>query len=129
MTRYSKEGMKNFSTSQGMINDNVRYLMEDKEGNLFIGTDGAGLLKFTGSRFIGYTTKDGLDNEGILSIVEDGNNNLWFSSNGGGVSLLKNNKIRNYNVLDGLVNNTVWSSLKTKAWKYFVWCIRRNQFV
>lgn len=114
MTRYVNGEMKNFTIKEGLSYNNVRCLMEDHEGNLFIGLDGNGLFKFSGDRFIGYTTQDGLDNEGILSIVEDEKNNLWFSSNGGGVALFKNENITNYNVSDGLINNTVWSSLKTK---------------
>ena len=112
LTRYFRGDIDQFSVNRGLSNDNIRCLMEDKQGALFIGTDGAGLFKYNGDRFISYTTKDGLENEGILSIVEDNEYNLWFSSNGGGVSLFKDEEIRNYGVLEGIMNNTVWSSIK-----------------
>ena len=112
LTRYRNGEMESFTTLEGLQSDNIRCLMEDREGNLFMGTDGTGFMKFSGDQFVSYTVKDGLENDVILSITEDNDNNIWLSTNGGGVSYYDGKQIVNYNISDGIINNTVWSSLK-----------------
>lgn len=60
-------------------------MLEDKNGNLWIGTDG-GLSQYTpaedgtGGTFTHFTEKEGLSNNGVFSTLEDKNGNLWFGT-------------------------------------------------
>jgi len=59
--------------------NNISVLLEDRQGNLWVGTGngflenpkGAGLAKFDGEHFQVWTTKDGLLDNQILSLYED----------------------------------------------------------
>ena len=60
--------------------NNTNIVFEDKERNIWIGSDGKGLCKFLGETFTHLTTKDRLGSNMVMSIVEDRDQNLWFST-------------------------------------------------
>jgi signal transduction histidine kinase/CheY-like chemotaxis protein len=95
-------------------NDMVFSIMEDHQGNIWMGTDdGLNCYDKKTKRFRAYTEKDGLANNVIYGILEDKHGNLWLSSNKG---ISKFNPVtkacRNYDVSDGLQDNT----FKQNAW-------------
>lgn len=78
-----------------IVNPNqVMSILEDKEGKLWFGTNGAGVYQYDGKTFtqhlskIGKIYEDGLQHNIVLSIIEDLKGNLWFTSlSHGGVSV------------------------------------------
>ncbi|MBN4049645.1 SpoIIE family protein phosphatase [Bacteroidales bacterium AH-315-N07] len=105
-----------YSEQDGLANNKVLVILEDRRGNLWIGT-AKGISKFKYSdheiiEFENYSTKDGLVNNKVLSIVEDGEGNLWFGT-GGGISkfthpVVKSSRGRfqNFTTRDGLSSDT-----------------------
>ncbi|MHA4808991.1 hybrid sensor histidine kinase/response regulator transcription factor [Flavitalea flava] len=83
----------------------VRSILEDKDGNFWIGTEGSGLLLFdpvTG-RFTRFSETDGLSNNSVLKILEDKKGNLWISTfNGISVFNTVTRKFINFSQSDGL---------------------------
>ena len=64
----------------------VLALYEDRQGLLWIGTGGGGLVcRRPDGRFIVYGTSDGLANEQVSAIVEDASGRLWVGTDGGGL--------------------------------------------
>lgn len=106
--------ISNFEEKDGLKSFNVKCIIEDIEGNMFMGTDGGGLVKFTNDKFISYTTTEGLLSNTIMSIIEDQKGAMWFSSYGNGVSRLEDGIYTNFTENEGLGNNTVWCSLVDK---------------
>ncbi|THU32406.1 response regulator [Niastella caeni] len=61
----------------------VRAIFEDSHHNLWVGTEGGGLILFNrkkGNVAKRYSTADGLSNNAVLNILEDTNGNLWIST-------------------------------------------------
>ncbi len=86
----------------------VRYIHEDRGGNLWLGTQGGGLLLFNAKNglFTRYTTKDGLPSNTLLRFLEDDNGNLWISTfNGLSKFNLRTRSCRNFTPSDGLQSN------------------------
>ncbi len=48
----------NFTTAQGLVNNNVWCIAQDKIGNLWFGTLGGGVSKYDGKKFTNYSDKD-----------------------------------------------------------------------
>ncbi|MBK8080048.1 MAG: hypothetical protein IPK25_07050 [Saprospiraceae bacterium] len=48
---YDGKTFKNYSTTNGLINNSVRSILEDKDGNLWFGTRCFGLSRFDGKTF------------------------------------------------------------------------------
>jgi hypothetical protein len=89
----------------------------EENGNLWIGTNGAGLNYFDRATqsFTHYTVQDGLCNNAIFSMVKDNNGRLWLGT-GNGLSCFdkSRNKFSNFFPSDGLVNSEFnrYSALK-----------------
>ena len=87
-----------------IVNPNqVMSILEDKEGNLWFGTNGAGVYRYDGESFtqhlskIGKIYEDGQQHNIVLSIVEDLKGKLWFTSlSHGGVSVYDGKEFKHY---------------------------------
>jgi len=60
---------RNYTARHGLASDQVRALAEDLEGNMWIGTSGAGVMKLTRGGFTSYQP-DSLGGEHVRSIAE-----------------------------------------------------------
>lgn len=96
------------STEKGVL-DNLKVIYYDLEGTLWVGTSGAGILKFTGEQSVIYTVLDGMSSDQIMNIATDHEGKLWFASYGGGVMNKSEQSFETIDHKNGLLNNTVWS--------------------
>ena len=79
---HPKEGLKFYGIEDGLINDRVTDLLLDRDGNLWIATQG-GLSCFDGRVFHNFTTADGLPSNRIHCLLEDRQGHLWLGTDGG----------------------------------------------
>lgn len=86
----------------------VFAMREDRDGNLWFGTDGEGVHRYDGKSFKSFTTKDGLAGNMVRSLCEDGRGRMWVGTDGGGVSCYDGKAFRNYTHQDGLGNDRVF---------------------
>jgi signal transduction histidine kinase/ligand-binding sensor domain-containing protein/DNA-binding response OmpR family regulator len=90
------------------IGNPIRSIHEDKDKNLWLGTQEGGLLLFDRktNTFKRLTTDDGLPSNTVLRILEDKEGNLWISTYNGICRFDKKRKtFRNFSVNDGLQSN------------------------
>ena len=90
---------------------NMKVIYADSEHNIWIGTDGYGILRFTGDEFELYNTEDGLSSNIIMDIDQSSDSTYYFATYGYGVVKKKGNKIDTIKNEQGLPNLTVWSLL------------------
>lgn len=100
----------------------VVCLHQDRRGDLWIGTWGAGAYRYDGKVFSGYLAdhglvyEDGYHHSVIQSIVEDHYGNLWFTSmSHGGVSRFDGEEFTHFDGDDGLGDMMVLSSFTDRA--------------
>ena len=105
-SRGSRQGFTTFTTQDGLGNNRVETIFEDREGVLWVGTQGGGVSRFDGTRFSTFTTEDGLANNVVRSIFQDLEGHLWFGT-GGGVSQYSGPSFTSFAAKDGLGNNLV----------------------
>jgi signal transduction histidine kinase/streptogramin lyase len=85
----------------------VVSILEDRQGTMWIGTDGGGLNSIKNGKFSTYTTREELSSNMIRPISEDREGNLWIGTYGGGLNRMKNGKFTVYTTKQGLVNNKI----------------------
>ncbi len=100
-----------FTERSGLKTPDVRDILEDREGNIWLGTYGNGILKFTGKAFSSYTVKDGLSSDAVMSIAQDKNNDFWFSTFDKGICRMSGDSVQQFRLDEWTNNNRIWSSL------------------
>lgn len=70
--------LRNYKAIDGLPQSQVNIMLEDKNGYLWIGTQGGGLARFDGREFVVYTTMDGLLSNIISFLKLDDDQNLWI---------------------------------------------------
>lgn len=70
--------LRNYKAVDGLPQSQVRIMKEDKNGYLWVGTEGGGLARFDGRDFKVYTTLDGLQSNIVTHLEIDDQENLWI---------------------------------------------------
>ncbi len=108
VTKYNGETFTHFTKKEGLSNNIVWSILEDRHGNLWFGTRDA-VSMYNGETFTHFTQKEGLSNNWVFSILEDRHGNLWFGTRGGGVSMYNGETFTHFTEKEGLSNNNVSS--------------------
>jgi len=69
-----------FGELQGLVNENINSIFQDKEGNLWICTYGHGIMRYDGEYFRHYLFDDVFLNNQVRFGFEDHDGNLWFGT-------------------------------------------------
>jgi signal transduction histidine kinase/ligand-binding sensor domain-containing protein len=75
-----KYSMRNYSAVDGLPQSQITDLIEDRNGYLWMGTQGGGLARFDGHQFKVYNGYDGLLSNEVIGLHIDTQQNLWALS-------------------------------------------------
>ena len=96
------------SGPEDQIADYVRNIFEDKDGNLWMGTNGFGVARFDGKELKYFDQHNGLIGSQVTDIMQANNGDIWLSTYGG-LSVYDGKSFRNYTTADGLGSEWMWS--------------------
>lgn len=85
----------------GLPNTSVTCLEEDREGNLWVGSNGGGLVQVQRRSFRVFSAKEGLEQVVVNSMAELGDGSVLVGTHGGGAQVLKNGRFGPPIRLDG----------------------------
>lgn len=109
-TRISRYHLNN-----GLTNNPIQCLYKDREGNMWIGTNGAGVFKYYNDKFVYFTKTNGFTENYVNTVSQDKMGNYWVALSSNGLSRINGNEITNYIVNskhpDELTDNDVNSIL------------------
>jgi len=103
-----KDSIWTINDKQGLANNEVQDLFQDKDGNIWAATFG-GVSMFDGSKWISRTSKNGLASNNIRAISQDTDGNMLVGTYGSGLNIIRGDKIDHLYMGNGLVNNYVTS--------------------
>lgn len=108
MVRLHNGKMDTFDTREGLSEDQVTSIVEDAEGNLWVGTQGGGLNRFRDGAITSFSAEEGFSQNSIFCVYEDRNGILWTGSTQG-LDRYENGKLSSFTKKDGLPNSEVLS--------------------
>jgi ligand-binding sensor domain-containing protein len=106
-----------YTATEGLADNYVTAIAQDKQGNLWFGTD-KGVSRYDGTHWKTFTTKDGLANDFVTTIAVDKQGNLWFGTyairsdyaiQSNGVSRYDGRNWQIFTTKDGLPGNDVYA--------------------
>jgi ligand-binding sensor domain-containing protein/signal transduction histidine kinase len=87
----------------------VRFLYSDRDGNLWVGTNGDGLYRYKDRAARMFTKADGLPNDIVQTVFVAHDGTVWTGANCGGISRFDGTHFQTFNEKDGLTNSCVWT--------------------
>jgi ligand-binding sensor domain-containing protein/signal transduction histidine kinase len=109
-----------FDRINGFQADWILSLMEDREGNLWVGTGGNGLLGLRPNHIQTVPQPERWRGRAVLSVCPGRNGELWVGTEGAGLYRLQNGEWTNFGYTNGIGNSYVWSIAEDAAGDLFV---------
>jgi len=104
-----------FTDKEGLSNNFVISLLEDRSGCLWFGTRNGGLNKYGGNSFRYFTEQEGLIYNDVFSILKDRSGTMWFGTGGGGLSKYDGKSFMNFTGKQGLSDLHIKCILEDKS--------------
>jgi signal transduction histidine kinase/ligand-binding sensor domain-containing protein len=92
----------------------IRAMYEDREANLWMGTDGGGLVRLKKRAVTTYTTDDGLPSDVVWAVTDDGAGGTWISTSSG-LAHRHEGKFLVYTAHDGLPSSYATALLRDRT--------------
>jgi len=107
--RLAGNQLQSFAPDSALAGNRVLSMYEDREGNLWAGTDSGGLNMLRDQSFTTYTTKDGLSGNLVRCVLQTSTGELWIGTDGAGLNRRTSTGFDHFTAADGLSSNVILS--------------------
>jgi signal transduction histidine kinase/ligand-binding sensor domain-containing protein len=116
LARWADGKVQRLPVTDPLASASVLALMEDREGNFWVGTEADGLHILRDQRFRTIGSREGLPSDATTTVVEDAAGTLWVGTSGGGLNAIGKGgggtgtgAAKSYSVRNGLVSDVILS--------------------
>ena len=102
LVRWDKGVTKLYQQADGLPTNRLRSLAFDREGILWIGTSGGGLVSFSAGQFKTLNPANGFPHLEVRFVLADPKGGVWAATAGGGLAHVDHGTIKTYTTADGL---------------------------
>jgi len=107
-------GKLNLQTGRELPGTRIQALHADREGALWIGTNG-GLARYANGKLDKLPVTDPLASASVLSIFEDREGNLWVGTEQNGLQILRDQRFETLTTRDGLASDDTTTVVQDAA--------------
>jgi ligand-binding sensor domain-containing protein/signal transduction histidine kinase len=101
-------------TSRDLPGNKIQKLFADREGALWIGTNG-GLVRWIDGKVQRLPVTDPLATASVLALIEDHEGNLWVGTETGGLHILRDQRFRTLGAREGLSSDATTAVVEDGA--------------
>ena len=101
--------LQSFAPGSPLAVNRVLSMLEDREGDLWLGTDSGGLHVLRDQKFTTYTTADGLSGNFVRCVFQSNAGELWIGTDGAGLNRRTSSGFAHYSTAEGLSSNVILS--------------------
>lgn len=94
----------------GRLSQFIRRIFQDKNGDMWFGTNGDGVIRYNGDTLEYFSLDEGFGGLAVRGIAGDSKGNVWFGTERG-LTVYNGTSFSNFSEKDGLIHNDVWSLL------------------
>jgi signal transduction histidine kinase/CheY-like chemotaxis protein/ligand-binding sensor domain-containing protein len=121
--------LRTYTTKDGLANDEICSIYQDRDGTFWIGSCSGGLSRFKEGKFTAYTKRQGLFDNIAYQILDDDRGNLWMSCNRGAYRVskkdlnefaegtIKSIHCVSYGISDGMGSSECNGGFQPAGWK------------
>jgi PAS domain S-box-containing protein len=109
LTHWTGGILKTLTTKDGLPGNDIRSLHLDRDGSVWVGTNGNGLAHLSGNRTKTYSLKDGLPDNHVWAIQRDAAGSLWIGTGGGGIGRLAGDRFEPFGSKQGFSGDEIWA--------------------
>ncbi|HEX3744717.1 MAG TPA: two-component regulator propeller domain-containing protein [Bryobacteraceae bacterium] len=116
--RVRGQDVVNFSSHEGLADDRVLSLFEDREGSVWVGTSN-GLERFRDTRLLTVTHREGLPSDAAENLVVAHDGSVYVFCSGGGLAHIRDGAVdafRKSDGLSGLYSDGIFESRDGSIW-------------
>ncbi len=109
---------RTYGIPDGLPHNRVSSIVQDREGALWFGTEGAGVCRYDGDTYTTFTEQDGLANNRVRAVFQDREGALWFGTSNG-VNRYDGERFTIFNRRDGLAQfdiQSIYQDRKGTLW-------------
>ncbi len=96
------DSLSNFCEADGLANDAVSHILEDRAGNIWFGTTHGGVSRFDGESFTNFTQQGAVEGTEVWSLYEDRAGAIWFGGKHFGANRFAGGTFTNFGKQHGL---------------------------
>ena len=96
----------------------IRNVMQDRSGNLWLGTNGDGVCRYDGKKLEYFSDDEGFWGVAVRGMSEDSKGNLWFGTERG-LNRYDGKTFTNFSTREGMPHSDVWDVIvddKDRVW-------------
>jgi len=88
-----------FSSKNGFTDNIVNHIFKDAENNIWLGTDGSGLFRYTNNSYVTFDETQGIENRIVMAVAKGPKpGTLWLGTYGGLYEYSQHQKITKVNI-------------------------------
>lgn len=100
-----------YNLNNGLTSNPIQCLFRDREDNLWIGTDGAGVYKYRNDKFVYFTKNNGFPESYVNTVAQDKKGRYWVALRSNGICKIDGKEITSYkfkaNVKNSIPDNDI----------------------
>ncbi len=113
LLRFKHGEFTRYGSEQGLGQDLLTALWEDRQGAIWIGTFGGGVSRWKDGQITTYTTHEGLSSNFVWAICETEEGSLWVGTNEG-LNRFSEGRFTVYRKAEGLPGKAVWALMPAR---------------